>query len=318
MLLLLPVNGEEPVNEETNFDLQHIKFTMIKNKTNKFDIRNMYSIFSSSLNFSSTNKNISLPGLRPSTFNGKYLKEKITYHRFVFQNSHFFSIHSNKQSVTIYEITIESFEEKLKKKNLHQGKAENFEEDLKKFQFNKKSTENLNVIFKVDSFRQCNDFSILGKYLLLICQNLEKIPKKSLERSFPYELYLYNYQTGEIEMEEKFFHRFIRLPRLLMLTEMKQNVISEIKVLVYDDENNNMSEMDTEKYMFIVSLELDKVWKLGEVIEIDLQGVISKNKKQRLKMKLTGVYHSFNNPMNQYITLVVKHIKNKLLETRVY
>lgn len=55
MALLVGIRGEELQNEEKNYDLQRIKFTMTKNKTSKFDIRNMYSVYTSSMNFSSTN-----------------------------------------------------------------------------------------------------------------------------------------------------------------------------------------------------------------------------------------------------------------------
>lgn len=56
------LNNNAESDQHKKFDLQKVKVDLIKNQTIKFDIRSFYSIYSSSFNFSSNNKNISLPG----------------------------------------------------------------------------------------------------------------------------------------------------------------------------------------------------------------------------------------------------------------
>lgn len=80
-----------------------------------------------------------------------------------------------------------------------------------------------------------------------------------------------------MEFIDQFFHQYIRLPRILMLSELKNNRIQAIKFLMYDDENNNMSVIDIDKFVLVVNLWDDKGWKLKNIEKIDLQNVIDPN-----------------------------------------
>lgn len=81
-------------------------FTFIKNKTVKIDIREIYSIYSTSLNYSSNNKDIKLPGLRYSTYNWRYLDEKIKFHKFLVEDNHMFILDDKKWKIDIYKISV--------------------------------------------------------------------------------------------------------------------------------------------------------------------------------------------------------------------
>lgn len=62
-------------------DVFETRIDIVKNQTYYLDIRMLFSTYSTSMNFSSNNPYISLPGLRHSSFNRKYLDRKITYHK---------------------------------------------------------------------------------------------------------------------------------------------------------------------------------------------------------------------------------------------
>ena len=90
--------------------------------------------------------------------------------------------------------------------------------------------------------------------MFIICQNEKDFKKKTLEKTFNYSLYMYNYNQGVIVMSENFVSGYIKSPMIISLTpkqEFRDNP-EKILLMIYDDENTNDSELGYEKFYMLL------------------------------------------------------------------
>lgn len=256
----------------------------------KINMNKYLSFYSSSINFSSNNEKVKLPGLL--SINSEVILPKIPFKtsEFKAENNHFFILENDKR--TFYDIHFNENQEYVE-----------IDSEVKRFLI-------INEKFG------CNDIIVVEERVFLLCFNIFQQKKMKKEEKLEYRIVFYNYFKNTIEGSVKFNSSWMENPKFKLLNGVNRFFEKETnaKFVLFDKEINSESYEEKKKFYFF-NIKLKKT----ESSVFELSGIKLKPFENVLfggtptKLKVENIIFSNENGKDNLIFVINKDEKGKKL-----
>lgn len=257
----------------------------------KLNMNKYLSLYSSSINFSSNNQKVKLPGLLP--INPEIILPKIPFntHEFKAKNNHFFILENDKK--TFYDI--------------------HFNEDQEYIEIDSEVKRYLIVNEKIG----CNDIMVVEDRVFLLCFDIKEHSKMDKKGKIEYRIVFYDYFKNLLEGSVKFNSIWMSNPKFKLLNINNERFFEKettANFALFDKEINSES-YDTKKAFFFVNVKL----KQSEDSNFKISGIKQKGFENLLfggsptKLKIENIIFSDEGKQKSLFFVVKKEEKGKKL-----
>lgn len=262
------------------------------------DTKNLLSYYSSSVNFSSNNQNVKLPGIREDINNNHFLKD-YDFNPLVLKHTdnNLFILGRDKRSFIIFDL------------------------EIKDFKFNyKKINSKITFMIASDPYINCNDMLIHGSYIFLLCYNQEDFKEKNFDQKYYFKIIMVNYHTDEIIIEDKIETHWMQNPHFKILEPLKKlsKKNKNIHFFLFDKEKDPHIQLEHGKkiiFFSIIKKVQEGMFYLGEPRVIFLDELLFD--RQSTAIKLLNVYTVSDN-VHEIFFLFKRMLEDKQIKMQVY